>query len=80
LSEAFALFVKLWFAHTPNVAEDAKGAARRSAESRYRQFVEHVAEQFTGGARFLDDLPREWIGESHHVAAASAGNSATQGE
>jgi hypothetical protein len=58
-SEAFAVFVRVWFAHTPSVPEDAKPTARSSSESRYRQFVEHVARQFSGGRRFLDDLPRE---------------------
>ena len=31
------------------------------AESRYRQFVEHVSEEFSGGRRFLDDLSREVV-------------------
>ena len=61
LSEAFAVFVRLWFAHTPRVADDAKQGARLSAESRYKQFVEHVAVQFSEGRRFLDDLPRESV-------------------
>ncbi|MGA3124855.1 MAG: hypothetical protein ABSF69_29260 [Polyangiaceae bacterium] len=56
LSEAFAVFVRVWFAHTPVVPESGKKSARAGAEIRYRQFVEHVAEQFSGGRRFLDDL------------------------
>jgi hypothetical protein len=63
LSEAFAVYIRLWFAHTPSVPEDAKPGARRNAESRYEQFVRHVAEQFSGGGRFLDDLPRESIAD-----------------
>jgi hypothetical protein len=63
LSEAFAVFIRLWFAHTPRVPDDAKSSARLSAESRYKQFVEHVAQQFSGGRRFLDDLPREMIAD-----------------
>ena len=39
--------------------EEAKPGARVDAESRYRQFVEHVSEEFSGGRRFLDDLSRE---------------------
>ncbi len=75
LSEAFAVFVRLWFAHTPTIPNDGKAAARSTAESRYRQFVEHVGEQFSGGRRFLDDLPREVVAneaELDIVAAAPA--------
>src|SRR5580698_2911690 len=32
LSEAFAVYIRLWFAHTPNVPEDAKRGARMNAE------------------------------------------------
>jgi len=71
LSEAFAVFVRLWFAHTPVIPEAAKGSVRASAESRYRQFVEHVAEQFSGGRRFLDDLPHEAIGDEGELAAVA---------
>ncbi len=59
LSEAFAIWVRLWFAHTPAIADDAKRAARVSAEARYQQYVEHLASQFSGGKRFIDDLPKE---------------------
>ena len=71
LSEGFAVFVRLWLAHTPNIPEDGKRAARASAESRYKLFVEHVAEQFSGGRRFLDDLPREPLGDEAELVALS---------
>jgi hypothetical protein len=61
-AEAFGVFVRLWFAHTPSVAAEARGAVQRSAEGRYRQYVQYVAEQFSGGRRFIDDLPREELG------------------
>jgi hypothetical protein len=73
LSEAFGVFVRLWFAHTPGLAEDAKGPARRVAESRYKQFVEHVAQQFSGGRRFLDDLPRESLADDTELVAMAEG-------
>ncbi|HEV3189559.1 MAG TPA: hypothetical protein VGY54_03635 [Polyangiaceae bacterium] len=71
LSEAFAVFVKLWFAHTARVPEDEKPAARKDAEGRYKEFVEHVLAQFSGGRRFLDDLPRESIADDAELAALS---------
>jgi hypothetical protein len=46
LSEAFAVWVKLWFAHTPTIPDEGKPAARMTAENRYRLFVEHLTEQF----------------------------------
>jgi len=61
LSEAFSIWVRLWFAHTPGLPDEAKQAARASAEGRYRQYVEHISSQFSGGKRFLDDLPREIV-------------------
>ncbi len=73
LSEAFAVFVRLWFAHTPTIPEDGKRSARASAESRYRQFIEHVAEHFSGGRRFLDDLPHDSIGDESELSAVAAG-------
>jgi hypothetical protein len=68
-TEAFAVFVRLWFAHTPSIPEDAKPAARSTAESRYRQFVEYVTQQFSGGPRFLDDLPREVLADEAELDA-----------
>src|SRR5580658_3270915 len=72
LSEAFSVFVRLWFAHTPSVPVDAKPVARSTAESRYKQFVEHVVQQFSGGRRFLDDLPREVAANDAELNAIAA--------
>ena len=71
LTEAFAIWVRLWFAHTPSIPEDAKRGARALAESRYRQFVEHVADQFGKGARFIDDLPHESIADDAELLEAA---------
>jgi hypothetical protein len=38
-----------------------------NAESRYQQFVQHVAEQFSGGRRFLDDWSHEPIADEAEV-------------
>jgi hypothetical protein len=67
LSLAFTLWMKLWFAHTPNVAEDAKPFAKTSAEARYRQFLEDVVEQYSGGRRFIDELPQEIIADGSEL-------------
>jgi hypothetical protein len=75
LSEAFSVFVRLWLAHTPSMPEDAKRSARINAESRYKQFVEHVVQQFSGSRRFLDDLPQESLADEAELVAI--GGSAT---
>jgi hypothetical protein len=72
LSEAFGVFVRLWFAHTPNIPEDGKKSARASAEARYTQFVQHVSEQFSAGRRLLEDLPGEPLGDEGELSAAGA--------
>jgi hypothetical protein len=69
LSHAFGVFTRLWLAHTPRVPEEAKPSARVDAESRYRQFVEHVSEEFSGGRRFLDDLSRELVADDAELDA-----------
>jgi hypothetical protein len=68
----------------PSVPADAKPIARSTAESRYKQFVEHVVQQFSGGRRFLDDLPREVVADHVELTAiversvGSAGTPDTQ--
>ena len=72
LSAAFAVFVRLWFAHTPSLREEVKAAAREDAESRYQQFKDYVTQEFAGGRRFLDDLPREAIADDSELNAIAA--------
>ena len=72
LSAAFAVFVRLWFAHTPSLREEVKPAAREDGESRYRQFMDYVVQEFSGGRRFVDDLPREVVGDDVELDAIAA--------
>jgi len=90
LSEAFGVWVRVWFAHTPPMEGAAKELARRTAESRFAQFVEHVVERFSGEKRFLDVLPREVLAdevelekiasESRVVGAAADPTEGSHGE
>ena len=72
LSATFAVFVRLWFAHTPSLREEVKPAAREDAESRYQQFKDYVTQEFAGGRRFLDDLPREALADDAELNAIAA--------
>jgi hypothetical protein len=69
LSEAFGVFVQVWFAHTPTLDEEEKKSTRRDADSRYRRFLQHVTQRFSGGPRFLDDLPRESVADDAELDA-----------
>ena len=80
LSATLAVFVRIWFAHTPSLREEARPAAREDAESRYRQFMDYVAQEFTGGRRLLDDLPREAIADDAELTAMATRNGSTDTE
>jgi hypothetical protein len=58
LSEAFAMYLRQWFARTPGVPEGAKPPARQAAEGQWKQFVAHLADRFSNGHRFTDGLPQ----------------------
>jgi hypothetical protein len=76
LTASFAVFVRLWFAHNPALREESTPAAREEAESRYIQFKDYVAQEFAGGRRFLNELPREAIADDAELdtIAANAGS------
>ena len=65
LTEAFSLWLRMWFSLTPNVPDntEAKRAARATGERRYVQFTATLAERFTRGSRFINDLPQESIAD-----------------
>jgi predicted DNA-binding protein len=69
LSVAFGVFVRSWFAHMPGVPQAERKAAQTAGESRYRQFMDYVAEQFAAGKRFIDDLPQERIADDAELAS-----------
>jgi hypothetical protein len=69
LSEALAVFVQTWFSHTASLPPERERAARASGEARYRQFLEVVVQRFSGGARFLDDLPKEVVANDEELDA-----------
>jgi predicted DNA-binding protein len=72
LTEAFAIFVRFWFAHTPAVASDARKTARSASTARYKEFVDYVATQFGAGRRFVDDLPRDVVADPAELAVLAA--------
>ena len=63
-SEAFAVYVQLYFAHTPEVEANEKEAAKHHGLRRYDQFVDYVAKQYSGGHRFINDLAEDTVDDS----------------
>ena len=80
MMETFATFVKLWFAHTPSVAQDSKRAAQSSAERRYRQFIDYIGQQFAIGHRFVQDLPHETLADPVELSSAASGEAVVPAE
>lgn len=67
LQEALGLFVRFWLAHTPSLPNNAKRAAWKTADARYKQFIAHLAQRFCGGHRFVEDFPPESIEDPGEV-------------
>jgi hypothetical protein len=69
MSEAFAVFVQIWFAHTPRLPNSQQAAAQADARQRYDQFAEDVAKQIASGKTFVEDLaaPIEGTDPQIHV-------------
>jgi len=58
-SQAFGVFVQVWFAHTPQIPEAGRSAAEQTALKRYRRFLDHVSRQLEDGVRFARELAPE---------------------
>lgn len=63
LSEAFSVFVQVYFAHTPEIPEDEKQIAQHDARSRYLKFLDYVAEQISSGHTLVDDLVKDSVAD-----------------
>lgn len=79
LSEAFAVWVQIWFAHTPAIAASERSAARRESAARFQQFVDFVAAKVSGGRRFVDSLPRESVADEEELRAIAKGDGEAPG-
>lgn len=56
LTEAFALFLQTWFAHTPRLSEAERSPAAQSAQTRILRFQATLAERLAGGGRFVNEV------------------------
>jgi hypothetical protein len=78
-SEAVGLYVRHSLALEPNVPEESRAEMQARAEGRYKQFLDHVVERFSGGHRFLDDLPHEVVADDTELDAILAKDAARNG-
>jgi hypothetical protein len=70
--ETMGLYVQYWFAHTPQVPDDAKSAAKRQAALRYAQFKEVLEDVLSSGRLLVHDLVHEPIADEAELAAGAA--------
>lgn len=60
--EAFTLFIKIWYSHTPELGEEDKEAARERASLRFDAFLDALRVSMSGTKRgLMDDLVRDKI-------------------
>jgi hypothetical protein len=71
LSEAFGVFVQLWFAHTPRLAEDEKAGAEQVARARYTQFLEHVSSEVANGRSMARKIAPDDTSEETDITGGS---------
>lgn len=71
-AEAFAVFVQIWFAHTPRLPESDRPSAQHSALQRFREYAEHVGDRMADGGTFLAGLAHEGSTDVDQAAAAEA--------
>ncbi len=72
-AEAFAVYVQMWFAHTPRLEESERPHAQRSAFQRFREYSDHVSEKIAEGGSFVAALVREDLADDDELNAAAAG-------
>lgn len=63
LMEVMLLFIKVWYAHTPEIAESEKETARRAGKERYDTFIDAVAQILKGEGSVFSDLVKENVSD-----------------
>jgi hypothetical protein len=63
LSEFVSVWARLWFAHTPQLPDEARAAAQTSAAKRYGQLLDFVSKRVAGGQRLAIDLLGQDVGD-----------------
>jgi hypothetical protein len=73
LTEFVCVWVRLWFAHTPQIPDSGRPAAIASATKRYEQLLEFVSKRLSAGQRLAVDLIGEEPPDEPEPVPASGG-------
>jgi hypothetical protein len=74
LSEFQGVFVRIWFAHTPPIAESEKELAQRQGAKRFEQMLDFVSRRIQTGHRFGKEVTRDGAAdERERTEVASRG-------
>ena len=76
---AFAVWVKIWFAYMPRIDGDEFDLVCRSAESRFSEFVEEVAHEYSRGHHVVEELRRATAPQRADAPSVAQGSVATRG-
>lgn len=58
-NEAFAMFVRSWFANSPQLPDTALRAAQASSKKRWAAFIDALSRRMELGPKLQDELSRE---------------------
>lgn len=71
MAQTLAVFIQIWFAHTPKIDGDNKAAANALAQKRFADFTEYVSRSLSSGENFFDLLAQEPLADYDELAAAA---------
>ncbi len=71
LSETVIAFVQSYFTNTPEVSDAQRKLGATSARRRLDELLDAAARRYAGGARILDVLPKDQVGDAEELAAAA---------
>lgn len=72
LSEFISVWVRMWFAHTPQIPDSEKDLAQKTASKRHEQLLDFVSKRFSSGHRLVNDLVTDSVAASEELARAVA--------
>ncbi len=73
LSETVIAFVQTYFTNTPELPDAQRKLGATVARRRLEELLDAAARRYAGGARLLDVLPKDQVGDDVELAAAARG-------
>lgn len=63
MTEIILLYVKVWYAHAPEIKEEDRGAAEELASKRYRAFVDSIRTVLSNQGPLIEHLVKESVAD-----------------